>query len=81
MLMDATRKWDYTPIALPKQNYMERAREIWEELGFPELEPKGPWYGTSLGIWAEKYQRQAELAERGELEQVARELMSGGQKT
>ncbi|MFC1894147.1 UbiD family decarboxylase [Chloroflexota bacterium] len=76
ILMDATRKWDYTPVALPKRHYMERAREIWDELGFPPLEPKEPWYGRSLGIWPEEYQRQAELGERGEFEQVARELTS-----
>ncbi|MEI9475990.1 MAG: UbiD family decarboxylase [Deltaproteobacteria bacterium] len=77
ILMDATRKWDYTPVALPKQHYMERAREIWDELGFPALKPKEPWYGRSLGLWPEKYQRQAELGERGEFDQVAEELMSG----
>jgi 4-hydroxy-3-polyprenylbenzoate decarboxylase len=80
ILMDATRKWDYTPISLPKKHYMERAKEIWEELGFPKLDPKEPWYGVSLGTWPEKYQRQAELAERGEFDQVAEELMGGRKK-
>ena len=38
--------------------------------------------GVSLifGILPEKYQRQAELGERGEFNQVAQELMSGGRK-
>lgn len=80
ILMDATRKWDYTPLALPKRHYMERAQEIWNELGFTPLKPREPWYGRSLGLWAEKYQRQAELGERGEFDQVAQELISGGQK-
>ncbi len=78
--MDATRKWDYTPIALPKRHYMERAKDIWQELGFPPLKPREPWYGVSLGVWPEEYQRQAELGERGEFEQVAKELMRGRQK-
>ena len=80
ILMDATRKWDYTPVALPKRHYMERAMEIWNELGFPSLKPKDPWYGINLGLWPEQYERQAELGERGEFDQVAQELMSGRQK-
>ncbi len=34
MLMDATMKSDMPPLALPKQEYMERAKAIWQELGF-----------------------------------------------
>ena len=34
MLMDATMKGDLPPLALPKQEYMERAKAIWQELGF-----------------------------------------------
>jgi 4-hydroxy-3-polyprenylbenzoate decarboxylase len=75
-LMDATRKWDYTPVALPKREYMERARQLWEELGFPRLNPKAPWFGYSLGVWSADYQRQAELAEKGEFDQVAEMLLA-----
>ena len=28
MLIDATRKWPYNPISLPKQEHMERARQL-----------------------------------------------------
>ncbi|MBI2861153.1 MAG: UbiD family decarboxylase [Chloroflexi bacterium] len=80
ILMDATRKWDYTPVSLPKRHYMENARKIWEELGFPPLKPREPWHGYSLGVWPDKYQRQAELGERGEFDQVAREIMDEGGK-
>jgi 4-hydroxy-3-polyprenylbenzoate decarboxylase len=80
MLMDATRKWDYTPVSLPKRSYMEHARELWQELGFTPLKPRQPWYGVSLGAWPESYQRQAELAEKGEFDQVAQELMSQGER-
>ena len=34
LLMDATMKGDMPPLALPKQEYMERAQKIWNELGF-----------------------------------------------
>jgi len=33
---------------------MERAKEFWEELGFPELKPRMPWYGYSLGAWTQR---------------------------
>lgn len=80
MLMDATRKWDYTPVSLPKREYMEKAKKLWEELGFDALKPREPWHGVELGVWPEIYRRQAEMAERGEFEQVAQELMSQGEK-
>ncbi len=37
MLMDATMKEDLPPLALPKREYMERARRLWEEIGLPKL--------------------------------------------
>ncbi|MBM2832014.1 MAG: hypothetical protein HW414_1066 [Dehalococcoidia bacterium] len=80
MLMDATRKWDYTPISLPQRSYMEHAQKLWEELGFTPLKPRQPWYGYSLGVWPESYQRHADLSAKGEFEQVARELMARGEK-
>src|SRR5712671_2934421 len=39
LLMDATMKSDMPPLALPKKEYMERARKLWEELGLPKLRP------------------------------------------
>ena len=40
LLIDATQKESYPPISLPKREYMERARAIWEELGLPALTPQ-----------------------------------------
>ncbi|HEY8580842.1 MAG TPA: UbiD family decarboxylase [Beijerinckiaceae bacterium] len=51
LLMDATMKSDMPPLALPKREYMERAKAIWEELGLPALRPQPPWFGYSLGDW------------------------------
>ena len=45
---------------------MERAKEMWEEEGLPQLSPKIPWYGYSLGYWEEEYEEEANLALRGE---------------
>ncbi|MCL5957893.1 MAG: UbiD family decarboxylase, partial [Chloroflexi bacterium] len=40
ILIDATRKWDYPPISLPKQHFMERAIQLWEGEGLPKLKLK-----------------------------------------
>ncbi len=66
LLIDATRKWDYPPVSLPKPEFMEKAREIWEAEGLPPLVPKVPWYGYSLGYWTEEDEEEAELALKGE---------------
>ena len=50
----------------PKRDYMEKAREIWEELGLPRLSPKPPWYGYSLGDWDTELEEEAKLAVKGE---------------
>lgn len=66
VLIDATRKWDYPPVSLPRREFMEKARTIWRELGLPPLELKKPWYGYNLGSWSEEDQADAERALRGE---------------
>jgi len=65
LLMDATRKWDYFPISLPKQEFMERAREIWEREGLPKLKPKKPWFGTSTALWTKEFEEESSLAVQG----------------
>jgi UbiD family decarboxylase len=65
LLMDATMKDDMPPLALPKQEYMERAKAIWEELGFEPLHPQPPWYGYSLGDWLPQWDEAAKRAALG----------------
>ena len=66
MLIDATRKWDYPPVSLPKKEFMERARKLWERLELPKLRPQDPWYGYNLGAWSEEDEEEAEHALKGE---------------
>lgn len=66
IMIDATRKWPYPPVALPAKKYMEEAKAIWEELRLPPLNPKMPWYGYSLGHWSREDEEEAEMAVRGE---------------
>ena len=51
VLINAMLKEKFPPISLPKREYMENAKQIWEELGLPALKPETPWYGYSLGEW------------------------------
>ena len=59
---------------------MERAREIWEELGLPELKPEAPWFGYRLGDWPEELEQAAQLAVRSEYFQTGEKLCSGGER-
>ncbi|MFB6097063.1 MAG: UbiD family decarboxylase [Haloferacaceae archaeon] len=74
VLWDATLKQDLPPISLPKQEFMEDAREIWEELDLPELDPEPPWYGYSLGEWDEWNEIQAERAVQGRYYETGEDL-------
>jgi 3-polyprenyl-4-hydroxybenzoate decarboxylase len=66
VLIDATLKETFPPVSLPKRQYMERAKAIWEELGRPKLRPEMPWYGYDLGEWNDRLERQAALAVKSE---------------
>ena len=65
LLIDATMKEDLPPLALPKQEYMERAKLIWEELKLPALRPQAPWHGYSLGDWLPQWDAAALRAVQG----------------
>ena len=65
MLIDATMKHPMPPLALPKREYMENARALWERLGLPPLRPQTPWHGYSLGDWNEEWDRSAHDAAQG----------------
>ncbi len=74
VLIDATLKEAFPPISLPKREYMERARVLWEELGLPKLKPESPWYGYSLGEWPEELERAAQLAVKGDYFETGRKF-------
>jgi 4-hydroxy-3-polyprenylbenzoate decarboxylase len=74
LLIDATRKADFPPISLPKREHMERAREIWRELGLPTLAPEAPWHGYSLGLWPAPFDEEAARAVAGRSGETGEEL-------
>jgi 4-hydroxy-3-polyprenylbenzoate decarboxylase len=66
MLIDATLKGEMPPLALPKQQYMEDAKVLWEKLGLPSLKPETPWHGYSMGDWSEDWDKIAKRAAEGD---------------
>ena len=66
LLIDATLKDNFPPIALPKKEFMENAKAIWEELGLPKLKPEAPWHGYSLGDWSDRNEQMAQRAVKGD---------------
>lgn len=66
LLIDATRKGPYPPVGLPKQRFMERALEIWQEEKMPPLKLKTPWYGYPLGLWKAEDDATAEAITTGD---------------
>jgi UbiD family decarboxylase len=65
LLMDATMKEQLPPLALPRREYMERARKVWEELGLPALRPQSPWFSDPLGDWLPQWEDSAKRAVAG----------------
>jgi UbiD family decarboxylase len=76
MLIDATQKEPDPPISLPKREFMERARTIWEEQGLPKLKPQSPWHGYSLGDWDAVWDTYAERAVTGKWEETGKETFA-----
>jgi 4-hydroxy-3-polyprenylbenzoate decarboxylase len=62
VLVNAMLKGTYAPVALPKREFMEHARALWERLGLPPLTPQAPWHGYDLGHWPDELERQARMA-------------------
>jgi UbiD family decarboxylase len=73
VLIDATLKGTYAPVALPQREYMERAKLIWERLGLPPLKPEAPWHGYELGYWPGELDRQARMAAASDYFALGRE--------
>jgi 4-hydroxy-3-polyprenylbenzoate decarboxylase len=70
ILIDATRKWPYMPIALPKKSFMERALQIWEMEGLPALHLRSLWYSRNLGYWSDENELNAQLTLKGQYEKI-----------
>jgi 4-hydroxy-3-polyprenylbenzoate decarboxylase len=80
VLINAMLKGTYSPVALPKREFMENARVLWERLGLPPLTPQTPWHGYDLGYWPEALEKQAQRATRSEYFETGMELAARRRK-
>ena len=80
LIIDATRKWPYSPISLPKKEFMEEALRIWKQEKLPEVNLKEPWYGYNLGYWSEEFDHDATLATQGKYYETGEKLARGRKK-
>jgi UbiD family decarboxylase len=76
LLIDATLKEAAPPLALPKREFMERARKMWDELGLPALKVHAPWHGYSLGDWDAVWDVYASRAVAGQWEVSGKETFA-----
>jgi 4-hydroxy-3-polyprenylbenzoate decarboxylase len=76
MLIDATAKNPMPPLALPTREFMERARQLWDELGLPPLSATRPWHGYELGEWTDQWETFARRAIAGDWEQNGVETLA-----
>src|SRR5215467_3315211 len=74
VLINATLKGTFAPVALPRREFMEQARAIWERLGLPPLSPQPPWHGYDLGYWPAELERQATMAASSDYFELGRNL-------
>ena len=81
LLINAVRPWPYTPVSLPKKEFMERSKQIWQELELPPLKPRTPWYGYSLGAWTKEDEDEAELAVKGDYFETGKKQTGQRKKT
>jgi UbiD family decarboxylase len=76
MLIDATLKSSDPPISLPKREFMEHARTLWQELRLPPLKLREPWHGYSLGDWDAVWDVYASRAVSGQWEETGKETFA-----
>ena len=75
VIINATKKYPYPPLALPRKQFMDKALEIWgkhKDLPAPELHP--PWHGYEMGYWTEEMQRFADMIVKGEYLEIGEEM-------
>lgn len=74
--INALLKGEYAPVALPRREFMENARKIWDRLGLPMLRPEAPWHGYDLGVWPDYLERQARMATESDYFALDREMVA-----
>ena len=81
MLINACREHPYLPVSLPRQDFMEKARDRWAVLGLPALNLSDPWHGYPLTDWTEENTDEAEKAVTGRYFETGEKLVGRRQRT
>jgi len=66
ILIDTTMKWPFPPVSLPRKAFMDRAQQLWIDLGLGELKLNEPWFGVDLGYWNAEHEAHAQAAVKGD---------------
>ena len=75
MLINACREHPYLPVSLPRQDFMDAAKERWASLGLPALDLQTPWFGYPLTQWTDENQEEAEFAVTGQYFKTGEKLV------
>ena len=81
MLINACREHPYLPVSLPRQDFMEKARERWAELSLPALNLSDPWHGYPLSDWTGENADEAEKAVTGRYLETGEKLVQRREPT
>ena len=80
LFINATLTFPLPPVSLPKREFMEKAKGVWEELaskyGLPTLSPEPPWHGYVITPeeWPDELEEEARLAVEGRYLETAAKL-------
>lgn len=75
IIINATRKYPYPPLALPRKPFMEKALQLWRQHpDLPKPEMREPWFGYEMGYWTEEMQRFADMITAGQYLKIGEEM-------
>ena len=73
ILINAVREHPYLPVSLPREDFMEAAKERWAKMGLPDLDLKAPWHGYPLSAWTDENAEEALAGDHGAVFRDGRE--------
>ena len=75
ILINAVREHPYLPVSLPREDFMEAAKDRWAKMGLPDLDLKAPWHGYPLSAWTDENAEEALLAITGRYFETGEKLV------
>ena len=75
ILINAVREHPYLPVSLPREDFMQAAKDRWAKMGLPDLDLKTPWHGYPLSAWTDENAEEALLAITGRYFETGEKLV------